>query len=159
MREMFDGFDSIGNARNFHYDMRIKRRQLLAFANHPFIIGRYHLSTHITVDDITYLDVTNNDSTDITVSYTDAGNKTHYVVLNVSSGLDSNAKDYETKKTTIQNGMKVIVSQVTTEALKYSYNEVTANKTAIEKNLLTYLQDQFQTDVIQSVTLTKILAS
>jgi hypothetical protein len=55
--------------------------------------------------------------------------------------------------------MKVIVSQVTTEALKYSYNEVTANKTAIEKNLLTYLQDQFQTDVIQSVTLTKILAS
>ena len=112
-----------------------------------------------SIDDITYLDVTNNDSTDITVSYTDAGNKTHYVVLNVSIGLDSKAKDYETKKTTIQNGMKVIVSQVTTEALKYSYNEVTANKTAIEKNLLTYLQDQFQTDVIQSVTLTKILAS
>ena len=112
-----------------------------------------------SIDDITYLDVTNNDSTDITVSYTDAGNKTHYVVLNVSIGLDSKAKDYETKKTTIQNSMKVIVSQVTTEALKYSYNEVTANKTAIEKNLLTYLQDQFQTDVIQSVTLTKILAS
>ena len=46
-----------------------------------------------SIDDITYLDVTNNDSTDITVSYTDAGNKTHYVVLNVSIGLDSKAKD------------------------------------------------------------------
>ena len=72
-------------------------------------------------------------------------------------GLDTKSKDYETKSATINNGMKIIVSQVTTEALKYSYNEVTANKTVIEKNLLTYLQDQFQTDMIQSVTLTKIL--
>ena len=81
----------------------------------------------------------------------------HYVVLPVSIGLDTKSKDYETKSATINNGMKIIVSQVTTEALKYSYNEVTANKTVIEKNLLTYLQDQFQTDMIQSVTLTKIL--
>ncbi len=108
------------------------------------------------IDDTTYIDVTNNDSSDITISYTDSG-KTHYVVLNVSIGLNTKSKDYETKSATVQNGMKIIVSQVTTEALKYSYNEVTANKTVIEKNLLTYLQDQFQTDMIQSVTLTKIL--
>ena len=109
------------------------------------------------IDNTTYIDVTNNDSSDITISYTDSGNKTHYVVLNVSIGLDTKSKDYETKSATINNGMKIIVSQVTTEALKYSYNEVTANRTVIEKNLLTYLQDQFQTDMIQSVTLTKIL--
>ncbi len=110
-----------------------------------------------SIDDVEYVDITNNDSTDITVSYTDAGNKTHYVVLNVSLGLNKKARDYEAKKATVQNGMKVIVSEVTTEALKYSYSDVTANKTSIEKNLLTKLQDQFQTDMIQSVTLTKIL--
>lgn len=113
-------------------------------------------SSTSAIEDITFVDVKNNDSTDITVSYTDSG-KTHYVVLNVSIGLNSKAKDYETKKTSLENSMKIIVSQVNTEALKYSYNEVTANKTTIENNLLTYLQDLFETDMITSVTLTKMV--
>lgn len=113
-------------------------------------------SSSTNIDDIEYVDVTNNDSTNITVSYTASG-KTHYVVLNVSLGLNKKAKDYETKKTSITNGMKIIVSQINTEALKYSYNEVTTNKSIIENNLLSYLQDQFQTDMIYSVTLTNIL--
>ena len=110
-----------------------------------------------SVDDTVYLDVTSNDSKDITVSYTDAGSKTHYVVLNVSIGLNSKHKDYEAKQTSINNGMRMIVSQIITEALKYPYTDVATNKTTIEKNLLTYLQDQFQSDVIQTVTLTKTL--
>lgn len=113
-------------------------------------------SSASAIEDITFVDVKNNDSTDITVSYTDSG-KTHYVVLNVSIGLNSKAKDYETKMTSLENSMKIIVSQVNTEALKYSYNEVTANKTTIENNLLTYLQDLFETDMITSVTLTKMV--
>ena len=40
--------------------------------------------------------------------------------------------------------MKLIVSQITNEALKYSYNTVTTNKTTIEKNLLSTLQDQLR---------------
>lgn len=113
-------------------------------------------STSVNMDDITYVDVTNNDSKDITISYTDSG-KTHYVVLNVSIGLNSKAKDYTAKSTSISNAMTLIVSQVTTEALKYPYSAVTTNKTTIENNLLTYIQNQFQTDTVYSVTLTKIL--
>lgn len=124
-------------------------------------IGEVTLSDSSTsaganIEDITYVDVNNNESTDITVSYTDSG-KTHYVVLNVSIGLNTKAKDYETKKTSLENSMKIIVSQVNTEALRYSYNEVTANKTTIENNLLTYLRDLFETDMITSVTLTKMV--
>jgi CCR4-NOT transcriptional regulation complex NOT5 subunit len=114
-------------------------------------------STGTNITDTTYIDVSSNDSTDITVSYTDSG-KTHYVVLNVSLGLNTKARDYETKRASIENNMRVIVSQINTEALKYSYNQVTTNKAAIEENLLTYLQDLFETDMITSVTLTKIVA-
>lgn len=113
-------------------------------------------TTNVSIDDIEYRDVVSGDSNKITVSYTDGG-KTHYVVLQVVLGLNKKAKDYETKSASINNGMKLIVSQITTEALKYTYSSVSANKTAIENNLLTELQDQFQTDMIYSVTLSEIL--
>ena len=108
------------------------------------------------IDDIEYVEVKSGDSTNITVSYTDSG-KTHYVVFKVTLGLNKKAKDYSTKSTSINNGMKLIVSQITNEALKYSYNTVTTNKTTIEKNLLSTLQDQFETEAICSVTLSEIL--
>lgn len=110
----------------------------------------------VKIDDIEYRDVVSGESNKITVSFTDNG-KTHYVVLTVVLGLNTKAKDYETKSTSINNGMKLIVSQITTETLKYTYSSVSANKTTIENNLLTQLQDQFQTDVIYSVTLSEIL--
>ena len=113
-------------------------------------------SAGANIENIEYVDVKNNDSADITVSYTDSG-KTHYVIFNVTIGLNTKAKDYETKKISLENSMKIIVSQVNTEALRYSYNEVTANKTTIENNLLTYLRDLFETDMITSVTLTKMV--
>ena len=110
----------------------------------------------VNIDDIEYVEVKSGDSTNITVSYTDSG-KTHYVVFKVTLGLNKKAKDYSTKSTSINNGMKLIVSQITNEALKYSYNTVTTNKTTIEKNLLSTLQDQFETEAICSVTLSEIL--
>jgi flagellar FliL protein len=118
--------------------------------------GNSSSSSSVSVDDIEYVDVTSGDSPDITISYTDSG-KTHYAVLNISIGVNKKSKDYSTKMTSINNSMKLIVSQVNTEALKYSYNTVTTNKTTFEKNLLSYLQEQFQTDMIYSVTLTKIV--
>ena len=110
----------------------------------------------VNIDDIEYVEVKSGDSTNITVSYTDSG-KTHYVVFKVTLGLNKKAKDYSTNSTSINNGMKLIVSQITNEALKYSYNTVTTNKTTIEKNLLSTLQDQFETEAICSVTLSEIL--
>ena len=70
-------------------------------------------SAGANIADIAYVDVKNNDSTDITVSYTDGG-KTHYAVLNVTVGFNTKAKDYEEKKSSLENSMKVVVSQVNT---------------------------------------------
>ena len=111
---------------------------------------------NVNIDDIEYIDVMSGDSNSITVSYTDGG-KTHYVVLKVTIGLNKKSKDYETKSVSINNGMKLIVSQITNEALKYKYDSVVANKTTIENNLLSTLRDQFQTEMIHSVTLSEIL--
>ena len=66
------------------------------------------------------------------MSYTDSG-KTHYVVFKVTLGLNKKAKDYSTKSTSINNGMKLIVSQITNEALKYSYNTVTLIRQQLRK--------------------------
>ena len=57
-------------------------------------------SAGANIADIAYVDVKNNDSTDITVSYTDGG-KTHYAVLNVTVGFNTKAKDYEEKKSSL----------------------------------------------------------
>lgn len=111
---------------------------------------------NVNIDNVEYIDVMSGDSNSITVSYTDGG-KTHYVVLKVTIGLNKKSKDYETKSVSINNGMKLIVSQITNEALKYKYDSVVANKTTIENNLLSTLRDQFQTEMIHSVTLSEIL--
>ena len=50
----------------------------------------------------------------------------------------------------------LVLIMVTTEALKYSYESISANKTNIEKNLLTALQDQFETEAICSVIISEI---
>ncbi|MDO5403571.1 MAG: hypothetical protein Q4F11_09040 [Eubacteriales bacterium] len=109
-----------------------------------------------SIDDIEYMDVTNNDSSDITISYTDSG-KTHYAIVSVTLGINKKAKNYETKKTSINNGMKLIVNQVTTECLKYSYSTITQNKSAVETNLLNDLRDLFQTDIIESVLVSVVV--
>ncbi|MGN0328253.1 MAG: hypothetical protein ACI4D4_04645 [Lachnospira sp.] len=113
-------------------------------------------SNATNIDDITYIDVTNGDNDDITVSYTENG-KTHYAVFNVSIGVNTKAKDYSSKSTTINNGMKVIVNAIQKEAMTYSYSTVAANKTTMETNLLKTLQDTFQTDCIQSVMVSVVV--
>ena len=102
------------------------------------------------------LDDKNNDSTDIIVSFVDNG-KTRYAVLTVSLGLNSKAKDYSTVSTSIDNGMKVIVNKVTNEANKYTYSTISANKTAMETDLLKEMQELFKTETIESVLVNMVI--
>ena len=97
-----------------------------------------------------------NDVNDIMISYTDGG-KTHYAIVNVTLGLNTKAKDYASKSTTINNGMKVIVNAVQTEAMKYTYSTIAASKTTMESNLLATLQDTFQTECITSVIVSVVV--
>lgn len=111
--------------------------------------------SNYNVDDLEYIDVKNGEKTDITVSYIENG-KTRYVVLNVTLGLNKKASDYKTKSVSVNNGMKLIVSNVTNEALKYSFDTVVANKSTIEENLLKTLQQQFQTQMICTVVVSNV---
>ena len=109
-----------------------------------------------SIEDIKYIDVKNNENTDIIVSFVDGG-KTRYAVLTVSLGLNSKAKDYNNVSTAVDNGMKVIVNKITNEANKYTYSTISASKTTMEENLLKELQELFKTETIETVLINMVV--
>ena len=111
-------------------------------------VSNNNSSTGSGIENVSYIDIKNNDSTDIIVSYVDNG-KTRYAVLSVSVGL--NSKDYSTVSTSVDNGMKVLVNKITNEANKYTYSTISANKSTMETDLLKEFQELFKTETIQSV--------
>ncbi len=114
-------------------------------------VSNNNSSTGSGIENVSYIDIKNNDSTDIIVSYVDNG-KTRYAVLSVSVGLNSKAKDYSTVSTSVDNGMKVLVNKITNEANKYTYSTISANKSTMETDLLKeFQQELFKTETIQSV--------
>ena len=110
-------------------------------------VSNNNSSTGSGIENVSYIDIKNNDSTDIIVSYVDNG-KTRYAVLSVSVGLNSKAKDYSTVSTSVDNGMKVLVNKITNE---YTYSTISANKSTMETDLLKEFQELFKTETIQSV--------
>ena len=113
-------------------------------------VSNNNSSTGSGIENVSYIDIKNNDSTDIIVSYVDNG-KTRYAVLSVSVGLNSKAKDYSTVSTSVDTGMKVLVNKITNEANKYTYSTISANKSTMETDLLKEFQELFKTETIQSV--------
>lgn len=109
-----------------------------------------------SIEDIKYIDIKNNENTDIIVSFVDGG-KTRYAVLTVSLGLNSKAKDYNNVSTAVDNGMKVIVNKITNEANKYTYSTISASKTTMEENLLKELQELFKTETIETVLINMVV--
>ena len=105
-------------------------------------VSNNNSSTGSGIENVSYIDIKNNDSTDIIVSYVDNG-KTRYAVLSVSVGLNSKAKDYSTVSTS--------VDKITNEANKYTYSTISANKSTMETDLLKEFQELFKTETIQSV--------
>ena len=108
-------------------------------------VSNNNSSTGSGIENVSYIDIKNNDSTDV-----DNG-KTRYAVLSVSVGLNSKAKDYSTVSTSVDNGMKVLVNKITNEANKYTYSTISANKSTMETDLLKEFQELFKTETIQSV--------
>ena len=111
----------------------------------------------VSLENLEVIDVKNSDDTKITVSVTGSDGKTHYAVVSVALSLNKTSKDYEKKRTSIDSGMKLIVSEVYNVVSTYSYDKVSTNKTNMEQTLLTKLQDMFQSDIIYSVTFTQII--
>ena len=97
-------------------------------------VSNNNSSTGSGIENVSYIDIKNNDSTDIIVSYVDNG-KTRYAVLSVSVGLNSKAKDYSTVSTSVDNGMKVLVNKITNEANKYTSAMITSSRINKKSNL------------------------
>ena len=113
--------------------------------------------TTVGIENLETIDIVNGDERKLTISVTGSDGKTHYAVVNVVMSLNKTSKDYEKKKENINNGMKLIVSEVYNTVSSYPHDQVVANKANIEQTLLTKMQDMFQTDMIYKVSITQVL--
>ena len=99
--------------------------------------------------------VTLNDSSKITISIMDDSGKVHQAQVSVSITLNKKSKDYESlRATVVENGMSIIVSEINKVISSYSYNVVLSSKENMKSQILTSLQDKFQTDMIYGVDFT-----
>ncbi len=111
----------------------------------------------VDIGNLEVIDVVNGDSSKITVTITDSSGKVHYAVVNVVLSLNKNSKDYSSLRTNVDNGMKLIVSEVTTIVSQYSYENVYTSKTTIEQQILARLQELFKSDIVYSVAIPQIV--
>lgn len=114
-------------------------------------------SSSVELSDLDIIDVssgTGTDPTKITVSITGNDGKIHYAVVNVALSLNKKSKDYESLKETVNNGMKLIVNEVNSTVSAYTVDNAIANKSTMESQLLTKLQDMFKSDIIYNVSFT-----
>ena len=113
-------------------------------------------STTVGISDLEIIDVKLSDgTTKITISLLDDAGKIHQSVVSVALSLNKNSKDYTKLRANVDNGMSLIVSEINKAVSSYSFTNITANKSNIEQQILTYLQDtMFQSDIVYSVSFT-----
>lgn len=116
-------------------------------------------NSKLGVNDLETVDVKNSDdTTKITLSLLDSNNKIHYAQVNVTLTLNKKSKDYEAKRTSIDSGMQLIVNNVNSVVSAYTYDTALQNKNNMEAQLLSELQNLFQTDMIHSVAINLVLS-
>ena len=116
-------------------------------------------NSKLGVNDLETVDVKNSDdTTKITLSLLDSNNKIHYAQVNVTLTLNKKSKDYEAKRASIDSGMQLIVNNVNFVVSSYTYDTALQNKNNMEAQLLSELQNLFQTDMIHSVAINLVLS-
>lgn len=116
-------------------------------------------NSKLGVNDLETVDVKNSDdTTKITLSLLDSNNKIHYAQVNVTLTLNKKSKDYEAKRASINSGMQLIVNNVNSVVSAYTYDTALQNKNNMEAQLLSELQNLFQTDMIHSVAINLVLS-
>lgn len=111
------------------------------------------------VSDLETIDVANSDgTTKITLSLLDSSNKIHYAQVSVVITLNKKSKDYEEKRASIDSGMQLIVNNVNTVVGSYTYDTALQNKNLMETELLSKLQNLFQTDMIYNVAINLVIS-
>lgn len=117
-------------------------------------ISSNNSGSSLAVSDMETVDVKNSDdSTKITLSLLDSNNKIHYAQVSVVLTLNKKSRDYSEKRSSIDSGMQLIVNNVNTVVSSYTYDTALQNKSNMEAELLSKLQNLFQTDMIHSVAI------
>lgn len=118
-----------------------------------------NVNASIGVDDLETVDVKNSDdTTKITLSLLDSKNKIHYAQVNVTLTLNKKSKDYSSKRASINSGMQLIVNNVNSVVSSYTYDTALQNKSNMEAQILSELQNLFQTDMIHSVAINLVIS-
>ncbi|MDD6796821.1 MAG: flagellar basal body-associated FliL family protein [Bacteroides sp.] len=113
----------------------------------------------LSVGDLETVDVKNSDdTTKITLSLLDSNNKIHYAQVSVVITLNKKSKDYSSKRASIDSGMQLIVNNVNSVVASYTYDTALQNKSNMEAELLSKLQNLFQTDMIHSVAINLVIS-
>ena len=113
----------------------------------------------LSVGDLETVDVKNSDdTTKITLSLLDSNNKIHYAQVSVVITLNNKSKDYSSKRASIDSGMQLIVNNVNSVVASYTYDTALQNKSNMEAELLSKLQNLFQTDMIHSVAINLVIS-
>ncbi len=76
----------------------------------------------------------------------------HYAMLNVSISMNSKHKDYEALNPKVTENSNAIEEIVQEEFAKYTRDDVEANKNIIKEQIVSRIQDLFQSDFIISVS-------
>jgi flagellar FliL protein len=106
-------------------------------------------SAQVAVSDITIYDLP--DKLTINLKKGEDGTE-HYAMLNVSLSMNSKHKDFETLNPKVSVNSNAIEEIIQEEFAKYSRDEVEANKDVIKDNIITRIQELFQSDFIISVS-------
>ena len=72
--------------------------------------------------------------------------------------LNKKSRDYSEKRSSIDSGMQLIVNNVNTVVSSYTYDTALQNKSNMEAELLSKLQNLFQTDMIHSVAINLVIS-
>jgi hypothetical protein len=81
----------------------------------------------------------------------------HYAIVYVSLSMNSKNADYEKLQPKVEANVNPIKEIVTEEFAKYAMNEVEENKNIIKKQVITRIQDLFQSDFIINVSFGNII--
>lgn len=81
----------------------------------------------------------------------------HYAAVSISLFINKKAKDYKDLRPSVDSNVSVIKEIISDEFSKYTVNEVTENKDVIKEAILNRIQEYFQSDLITSISVGKLL--
>lgn len=86
----------------------------------------------------------------------DADGKDHYALVTVSLAMNTKDEDYATYGETIESKVSLIKGEINDIYSQYTKDEAVANKAAIEEEVLSRVQEMFDSKFIYKIVLSEV---